>query len=276
MFQCRNCFAFVSLFNNVDISSSNIHILLSRLYPVGRKYPSNEAIFIPRDLALKVNINGSLVVSSLNQSRLCKSKFYKISKIVCTHLSFNEYIGQIKPWNFQQYVYLLPNQQFKINTLWLRKGKYEETILLPNVIGIVVSTAEQNQAQWKLKEPKFIREVSSDLRENILLFLVNFETPKHEKQILLVLPISKFRSPVAYQWTKIALPDFICSISLTKIQHIFDDQLVIKPNISTLNTPKRFQILLRHCSENLIFSAYLKNYSIDSVLMCLKSKVLWQ
>lgn len=53
-FKCQNCFVLVSLSNDVDISYCNVPIYLSRLFPIGTKYWSEQIYQVPLDMAVKV------------------------------------------------------------------------------------------------------------------------------------------------------------------------------------------------------------------------------
>lgn len=153
VFACQHCFVLVSLFNNVDISYIETPIFLSYLYPIKVKTFFEPATYVPMDLAVRVKNKGFLVVSNVTQSKFCLSKFYTISRTVCSHIELTEFTSYIKPWNFEQYVYVLPsNENGKINTLWTHTKQNKRKLVHTNVIGIVISIENQKNVIWLLEK----------------------------------------------------------------------------------------------------------------------------
>lgn len=140
------------LFSHVDLSFSIVPIFLFRLYPVGVKHRRESVKYVPIDIAVKAKNNNSLLVSFSSQSKFCLSKYFHISyTVACTRIKLNEFIGYAKPWNFEQYIYLLPSYKLiEISTIWFHDKKYTEIQVLTNIIVILVSYQEPHDLLWPL------------------------------------------------------------------------------------------------------------------------------
>jgi len=276
-FHNPNSFLLISLFNDVDISFKNIPVLLVRLHPVGRNQLLQPIEHIPIHLAVKVRNNGSLAISSLNHSTDCTSKLFQISVGICAYIKLDDFIVRTKPWNFQKYIYLLPSTEIvNINTLWIHDLNSFYRGFLQDVIGIVVSWAEQQNPSWTLGWAYKTKETDQHrIFEQVILFVLNIEILEMQTQVVRVLPPSVRFSDLTYNWTKMVVP-FLNSLSLKDIQYQFDEQLKQTINKSSLRIFKEFTFPINNCSDGLLSSDFPNEYSINDILMCLKSKVLYE
>ncbi len=278
LFSCRNCFVFVSLFNDVDIWYSNNPIFISRLHPVAVKHLPGEIRHVPINLAKKVKKNSSLVFSPTDQPTICSSNFFDISSFeICTKINLTDFAAYNKPWNYQQYIYILPpNELVKMSTLWRRNYQYIEKKILQNIVGIVISNSEQIHVQWPLGRAYLNRwEVELKVSENIILFVLTLKSPERENQIYTILTPSTPISNNVSQWTNIRIPGKLQSWSLRKIEKLYNSQLAATSN-NSLGTYFFPLVNEKDCNDKLLVSQFSNRYSIDELLMCLKTKVLWQ
>lgn len=212
LFKCQNCFVLLSLFNNVDISYSYTPVFIAQLFPVGLKNLPDNFGFVPLGLFTKIKSNGSLIISSFNQSNICSSKLFNISDTICTHINVDKFVVKTKPWSFQQYAYLLPrNRLNKLNTLWLHKPESGTKGFLQNIIGIVVTRMEQNFIKWTSSLYQYLRKSKFEIGENMILFVLCLEK---DNQLLRVLPPSILTTNVVYQWTSMVVSDSLGFVSL--------------------------------------------------------------
>lgn len=168
--------------------------------------------FVPLNLAMQVKSNGSLLISSDTKFQLCPSKFYDIWNDICTHIKFGDFTPRIKPWNFQQYVYLLPSgKSLRANTLWLHNTQNGVNKVLTNVIGLISSAEDSNNVQWPVERLHVDRlNVQLGQRENIILFFLSLPFLHNPNQTLRIIPPSARSNP----WSDIYVPGYVRLLSL--------------------------------------------------------------
>lgn len=278
VFNCESCFLFVSLFNDIDFTYHRTPIYLTRLHPVGIKHRPTSLKHVPKNLAAEVTKEESLIVSSLNQSKICLSKFFHISDNICSHITLDAFIGKSKPWNFQQFVYLLPSNKLdKLHTIWEHNITYQNNQFLDNVVGIVISIEELNNIIWPLLTDHLNRvQVELSTNENVLLFHLFLETLEERDQTLVIILPFTWLALWAVRWIHISIYDYPYSLSVTEIQHLCNKQLVATKNISLLGTNLYSRSSEYECSDEIRMNKISPINTIHHNLMCLKTKIVLQ
>ncbi len=282
LFSCENCFVCVSLSNHVDILYSKTPTYLSHLHPISIKSPyygPEQVEYVPMDLAQKVIRNSSLVYPSFENLTLCLSKKYHVSDFTCSHIELTKFAAYAKPWNHQQYLYVLPfDETVNLNTLWIHNPKYAEAQVLQSVLGIVISNLEQSNVVWQLgRRYLSLEAISLGIGENTIQFNIIFEKADVGNPSLDSLQLSISGSIVQDIITvNIQLNCISRCLAITKIYKLIDDQLVLIRNISSFGNYWFFLNTFNNCTDTLPLSHLSYHDSIHTYLLCLKRKVILQ
>ncbi len=268
---CQHCLAFINLFNNVDLLPSTTPLLVRRLSPVIAGHIDFD--FVPYNLAKKVNKYGSLVISKYNQSQSCVSKFFDIKTSVCTHILKSNFSMQIRPWNFEQYLYLLPQfYKNEMNNLWSYAGERSVKYIPNTILGIVVSEkltdtlwswAVSFRKSWRFRQLP---------RENIVILVKSLTHFEEQNQTFLFLPLcAQCSTVVEINVASLFMPLF-------KIQQEIDNALLKTTNISQWSLygrPIENFNFMKECRD-LIHHREIFKYNLDELLLCIKSKIIWK
>lgn len=268
---CKSCISFVNLFSNIDLIPTFTPIIIRRLVPFLKIFGSIE--FVPFYLALNTKKFGSPMATTNTNSQFCMSKYFDIKKTVCTQILTSNFSSQIRPWNFDQYIYLLPQlHKYELNGVWKHANEYGDAYIPSNFLVIAVSAM---QSETLLSWADCFRKMWTSykiLDDNIVVLAINVKSFGEQNRTFLLVSLGQISANII---DITIAPLYVSFLSLPKV---IDSTLARTPNISEWSVNARSIIqfnYLKECKDLRLHKGIIRQ-DIDHLLMCVKSHMIWK
>lgn len=223
---CEHCLISVFLLNDVNLLPVATPITINKYLSA---FQENNAKKVPVKIGHQVETNGSLEISLNNRSQIVCSSSYFLTRRGCTNLVFKTFSVNIKTWNIEQHIYLLPSYMFgKIRSLWSENHNKMYTFLGRTVVGFIIYENLRRellywtrlfQSQWELNQ------FSED--NNLVIFAVAQGIPPKQSQTYIMFPLYLKCATI------ILINRNNFDSSFLQIKQYFERQLVDSQNITT-------------------------------------------